>query len=80
MQVGPAAFSKAASDTYRNMGDEEKSMLGDSVIKESEKTMTIRGIKKEGSKLFHKIEQHVHIIYYSCVSNFSTCVNILVFR
>ena len=56
MQVGPAAFSKAASDTYRNMGDEEKSMLGDSVIKESEKTMTIRDIKKEGSKLFHKIE------------------------
>ncbi len=39
MQVGPAAFSKAASDTYRNMGAEEKSMLEDSVIKESEKTM-----------------------------------------
>ncbi len=55
-----------ASDTYRNMGAEEKSMLGDSVIKESEKTMTIREIKKEGSKLFHKIEQHVHY-YILCI-------------
>jgi len=59
MRIGPAAFSAAASDSYKNMRDEEKKQLEDSMVKEREKTMTIRDIKKEGSKLFQKIELQV---------------------
>ncbi len=63
MKTGPAAFSAAASDSYKNMRDEDKKQLEDSMVKEREKTMTIRDIKKEGSKLFRKIELHVRTYF-----------------
>ena len=59
MKNGPAAFSMAASEAYKKMGDDEKKLLEDSIIGESEKTMTIKDIKREGSKLFRKIELQV---------------------
>ncbi len=63
MKTGPAAFSAAASDSYKNMRDGDKKQLEDSMVKEREKTMTIRDIKKEGSKLFRKIELHVRTYF-----------------
>ncbi len=59
MQGGPAAFSKVASETCKKMGDEDKKLLDDYTIVESNKTMSIRVIKKEGSQLFQKIELQV---------------------
>ena len=55
---GPAAFNLAASVLYKNMDEAERKLLDDS-IPESEKTMTIKVIKREGSKLFHKIKFQV---------------------
>ena len=56
---GPAAFNLAASVLYKNMDEAERKLLDDSIPEESEKTMTIKGIKREGSKLFHKIKLQV---------------------
>lgn len=41
------------------MDEAERKLLDDSIPEESEKTMTIKGIKREGSKLFHKIKLQV---------------------
>ena len=41
------------------MGEAERKVLKDSIPEENEKTMTIKYIICEGSKLFHKIELHV---------------------
>ena len=42
MKNGPAAFSMAASEAYKKMGYDEKKLLKDSTISESEKTMIIK--------------------------------------
>ena len=65
MKNGPAAFSMAASEAYKKMGNGEKKLLEDSIISESEKTMTIKDIKWLGSKLFRRIELQVCFILLS---------------
>ncbi len=68
MQKGPAAFSSAASEVYKNMADNDKKLLENTVAEDSKKTMTMKSIKREGSKLFHKIQLQVYsfVIFLKC--------------
>ena len=59
MKNGPAAFNIAASEQYKNIGEEERKKLDDIIPEEREKVMTIKNIKREGAKLFQKIETQV---------------------
>ena len=58
MKNGPAAFNVVASEHYKALDEEENKLL-DNDIPESEKILTIRDIKREGSKSFRKIESQV---------------------
>jgi len=63
MRNGPAAFNVAASEAYKERGDDDKKFLDDSIV-QNEKTMTIKAIKREGAKLLRKIELQVCFFKY----------------
>ena len=46
MKIGTSAFNMAASEQYKHMGDEERKLLEASIPDKTEKTLTIKKIKK----------------------------------
>ena len=50
MKISMSAFNMASGDQYKHMGDEEWMLLEASIPDKMEKTLTIKNIRKEGSK------------------------------
>ena len=67
MKNGPAAFNIAASEQYKNIGEEERK-LDDIIPEEREKVMTIKNIKREGAKLFQQVFCKRKFGVISCIS------------
>ena len=58
MKNGPAAFNIAASEQYKNIGEEEKKKLDDIIPEEREKVMTIKNIKRVRVRSYFRRLKH----------------------
>ncbi len=52
---GAAAFNIRAAEVYRKMGEDDHKILKESIPEETEITLSIKAVKREGAKLFDKI-------------------------
>ena len=62
MKNGPGAFSKVASESYKNMDEELKAKLQDKSAKSGQSSvqrMSVEEAQKEGRRLFAKIRSLV---------------------
>ena len=71
MSAGVKEFSKAASNAYRSITSAEKEALS-LQCKERTDTLSAKAIKREGVKVFLKIQKlvmymyHIHVGYTQC--------------
>lgn len=62
MKDGPGAFNVVASEQYRSLGDADREKLSELCEERREKVLSVKDVKREGAKLFRKIQSQVVLI------------------
>ena len=81
MQNGPGAFNKAASESYKNLNEEMNARLQEASAtycsSTAGETMSIAEVRREGRKIFSKIQCLVYIDLLQLDLGYMSAVNVV---
>ncbi len=79
MRHGSGIFNKSASSLYSTLGEEEKHELKVSAAAKTQEKMTVKDIKKAGTKIFGKIQKQVQFLQCLSIVLWCVCVCVCVY-